>query len=171
VPDTPPRPYDATWIDRLNERIGHAVAWLTLAMVLVACTVVVLRYAFDLGFIWMQEAVTWLHATVFMLGLGYALRTDSHVRVDVFYRGWSERRRAWVDLLGTVLFLVPTCLYVLYESRGYVANSWAIREGSREAGGLPALFLLKTVIPVAAVLVLLQGLSMIVHAVRRLRRG
>ncbi len=162
---------DATWIDRLNEGVGHAVAWATLAMVLVTCLVVVLRYALDLGFVWMQESVTWLHAAVFMLGLGYALRTEAHVRVDVFYRSWSETRRAWVDLLGSVFFLVPTCGYVLYESWDYVLGSWAIRETSREAGGLPALYLLKSLIPVAAVLLLLQGVATVLRAVRRIRRG
>ncbi|MCZ8129743.1 MAG: TRAP transporter small permease subunit [Steroidobacteraceae bacterium] len=164
-------PAVAVWIDRLNEVVGRLCGWLTLAMVLVTCAVVVLRYAFDLGFVWMQESVTWLHATVFMLGLGYALRHESHVRVDVFYRGWSRRRRAWVDLLGSVFFLMPTCAYVLFESRAYVATSWAIRETSREAGGLPALYLLKTVILVAAVLLLLQGLATVARAWRELRGG
>ncbi|MEM1176109.1 MAG: TRAP transporter small permease subunit, partial [Pseudomonadota bacterium] len=92
-------------IDRINDRIGRAAAWMTLAMVIVTFVVVVMRYVFDAGLIWLQESVTWMHAAVFMLGAAHTLQHDEHVRVDVFYRSMSERRRAVVDLFGVLAFL------------------------------------------------------------------
>ncbi len=156
-------------IEALSEWTGRAVAWLTLGMVVVTFLVVVLRYAFDLGWIALQETVTWMHGITFMLGAAYALKHDAHVRVDIFYRGFDARRRAWVDLLGTVLLLLPLCALILVSSWGYVVDSWSIGESSREAGGLPALYLLKTVIPVAAVLLALQGIAVISQCVQTLR--
>lgn len=167
----PPMPEYAglPFIDRLSEAVGRAVAWLTLLMVLVTFVVVVLRYAFSTGRIWMQESISWMHAAVFMLGAAWALRTQDHVRVDVFYRGFSPHVRAWVDVLGVLLLLLPTCGYIAYESYDYVRVSWQIRESSREAGGLRALYLLKTLIPVMAALLALQGLSEAARALRVIR--
>lgn len=159
------------WLDRLSSMVGIAVSWLTGAMVLLTFAVVALRYLFDAGFIWMQEAVTWMHAVVFMLGAAYALRTGDHVRVDVLYRKLPARGQGWIDLLGTLLFLLPLCGYVLFESLPYVQQSWEIRERSREANGLPALYLLKSLIPLTAALLALQGVSDIVRAWRRIRGG
>jgi len=157
-------------IERLAEVTGRAMSWLTLGLALVGFLVVVLRYAFDTGFIWMQESVTWMHALVFMVGASYTLKHDEHVRVDVLYRGLPVRRRALVDLAGTVLFLLPFCIYVLYESLPYVEGSWRIGERSREAGGLPALYLLKAVIPVMAVLLAIQGVAVVLRSLATLRR-
>ena len=159
----------ASLLDALSERIGRLVSWLTLGMVLATVTVVVLRYAAGIGFIWLQESINWMHSLVFMLGAAYTLKADEHVRVDVFYRGMSDRRRAAIDLAGTILFLLPLCAFLLVESWQYVATSWRIAERSREAGGLPMIFLLKTVIPVMAVLLALQGISMVLRACLRLR--
>ena len=161
----------ASLLDALAERIGRLVSWLTLGMVLATVTVVVLRYAAGIGFIWLQESINWMHSLVFMLGAAYTLKADEHVRVDVFYRGMSDRRRAAIDLAGTILFLLPLCAFLLVESWQYVATSWRIAERSREAGGLPMIYLLKTVIPVMAVLLALQGLSMALRAILRLRGG
>jgi len=157
-------------IERLAELTGRALSWLTLGLALVGFLVVVLRYAFDTGFIWMQESLTWMHALVFMVGAAYTLKHDEHVRVDVIYRGLPVRRRAMIDLTGTVLFLLPFCLYVLYESLPYVEGSWRIAERSREAGGLPALYLLKAVIPVMAVLLAIQGVAVVLRSLATLRR-
>ncbi|MGD2112176.1 MAG: TRAP transporter small permease subunit [Gammaproteobacteria bacterium] len=151
-------------LDRLAELTGRVVSWLTLAMVLVTCTVVVLRYAFGIGSIALQESATYLHAAVFMLGAAYTLRHDAHVRVDIFYQRWSPRARAWVDLSGTLLLLAPVCLYILISSLDYVSASWSIREGSREAGGLDGVYLLKTAIPMMAALLLLQGCAQAIHS-------
>ncbi len=147
-------------LERANVLIGRSVAWLTLAMVVVTFTIVVLRYLFDIGWIWLQESVTWMHAAVFMLGASYTLARDEHVRVDVFYRQASDRRRAVIDLSGTLLFLIPVALFLFWGSLDYVLASWAIQEGSGEAGGLiyPAVPLLKSMIPVTALLLLLQAL-------------
>ena len=148
-------------LERFAELTGALVAWLTLVMVLGTFIVVVLRYAFDLGWIAMQESITWMHAAVFMLGAAYTLRQDEHVRVDIFYRRATGRRRALVDLLGTLVFLLPMSIFLAASSWDYVATSWAIREASREAGGLPFPFvsILKSLIPATAFLLILQGLA------------
>jgi len=161
----------ATLLDALSERVGRLVSWLTLGMVLATVTVVVMRYAAGMGLIWLQESINWMHSLVFMLGAAYTLKADQHVRVDVFYRGMSERRKAAINLAGTLLFLLPLCAFLLVESWQYVATSWRIAERSREAGGLPMIYLLKTVIPVMAVLLALQGISMALRACLRLRSG
>lgn len=144
--------------------MGHAVAWLTLGMVLVTFAVVVLRYGFGLGWIAMQESVVYMHAMVFMLGAAYTLQADEHVRVDIFYRGWPARRRAWVNLVGTLLFLLPLCAAIAWMAWDYVAAAWAVREGSREAGGLPWVYVLKTLVPALAGLLALQGFGTILHS-------
>ena len=149
-----------TAVDGLNDRIGRSVAWLTLAMVLITFLVVVLRYVFSLGWVWMQESYVWLHGIVFMLGAGYTLLHGGHVRVDIFYRPKSARFKAWVDLGGSLVLLLPVMVLIMWTSWGYVLASWSKFEESREAGGLPALFLLKTVIWVFCILVALQGLSL-----------
>lgn len=147
-------------VDGINERIGRATAWLTLAMVLVCFVVVLLRYLFGVGWVWMQESYVWLHGIVFMAAAGYTLLHDGHVRVDIFYRDASHRYRALVDLLGGLLLLLPFVVVVTAVATPYVAESWARLETSREAGGLPGLFLLKTVLLVFCALVGLQGLSL-----------
>ena len=150
-------------LDRFAELTGRAVAWLTLGMVLATLAVVTLRYLFDTGSIALQEAVTYLHASVFMLAAAYTLKHDGHVRVDIIYQKLSARGRAWVDLLGTLLLLFPVCLFMLFSSLDYVAAAWAIQEGSREAGGLDGVYLLKTAIPVSAMLLMLQGCAMLLR--------
>ena len=161
----------ASLLDALAKRIGRLVSWLSLGMVLATVTVVVMRYAAGVGLIWLQESVNWMHSLVFMLGAAYTLKADEHVRVDILYRGMSERRKAIVNLAGTILFLMPLCAFLLVESWQYVATSWRIAERSREAGGLPMIYLLKTVIPVMAVLLALQGVSIALRAGLRLRGG
>ncbi len=156
-------------IDRFNALIGRTVAWLTLGMVIVTFLVVLLRYAFSIGWIAMQESVTYMHALVFMLGAAYALQKDAHVRVDIFYQRFSPHTRAWIDLLGSVLLLIPFCVFIAWASMDYVESSWSLMEGSREAGGLPGVFLLKSCIPALAVLMMLQGVSTILRSVITLR--
>jgi TRAP-type mannitol/chloroaromatic compound transport system permease small subunit len=153
----------ALLLDRLAERTGRLLSWLTLAMVLVTFAVVVLRYGFDIGSIALQESVTYLHALLFMLCAAYTLKHDAHVRVDIFYQRATPLARAWIDLLGTLLLLFPVCIFIIYSSLDYVSASWRIHEGSREAGGLDGVFLLKTAIPVMATLMLLQGVSLALH--------
>jgi len=158
-------------LERINVAIGRGVAWLTLVMVVVTFVVVVLRYAFDLGWIWLQESITWMHAAVFMLAAAYTLARDEHVRVDVFYRNFGPRGKALVDAAGAMFFLVPVCVFLVWSSWDYVTVSWAIRENSREAGGLvyPLTSLLKTFIPVMATMLLLQGLVIVARSIAALR--
>ncbi len=149
-------------IDALCDGLGRAVAWFALLMVVLMCTVVVLRSVFGLGWIWMQESVTWLHAAAFMLAAAWTLQRDEHVRVDILYRGMTVRRQALVRIVGTVVFLAPVCIFLFVQSLDYVQDAWRFREQSREAGGLPYPFtpLLKSVIPLTAVLLLLQGVAL-----------
>lgn len=150
--------------------VGRAIAWLLLIMVLATLLVVVLRYALNRGGIVLQETVLYLHATTLMLGIPYALKHDAHVRVDLVYSRLGPRGRTVINLLGHLLFLVPVSLAILVFSQNYVVNAWRILEGSPEVGGLPAVFLLKTLIPLMAVLLLLQGLAEITRCVLALRR-
>ena len=138
-------------------RLGQAVSWLTLVMVGLTFTVVVLRYGMNQGWIWLQESVTYLHACVFMIAAAWACQTDEHVRVDIYYREKSDVHKAWVNLLGTLIFLIPFCVFLLIIGWNYVAASWATMETSREAGGLPMVYLLKSLILVLPALLLLQS--------------
>lgn len=167
----PPR--IAAGIDKLNDFVGHAVAWLTIVMVLVTFLVVILRYWFATGWIWLQESVTWMHAAVFMLAAAYTLMREDHVRVDIFYRGMSERARALVDAIGTCVFLFPVAGFLIWSSWDYVGTSWAISESSQEPGGLPFPFpsLMKAFIPIASLLLLLQGTALLLRSVSTLLSG
>lgn len=158
-------------IDRFSDATGKFVSWLTLAMVIVTFVIVVMRYVFDAGLIWLQESVIWMHATVFMVGAAYTLMHEDHVRVDVFYRGMSQRRRAWVDTLGVLLFLLPLCSFLAFKSFDFAATSWSMHEASRESGGLPypVLPLVKSVLVIMPVAVGLQGLSLLAKSIATLR--
>jgi len=154
-------------LESFSEFTGILVSWLTLFMVLITFIVVVLRYAFDLGWVSMQESVTWMHAAIFMLGAAYTLKHNEHVRVDLFYRRMTPQRQALVELLGTLIFLLPVVVFLAVASWDYVYTSWAIREASREAGGLPYPFvpILKSLIPVTAGMLMLQGIANLIAAV------
>jgi TRAP-type mannitol/chloroaromatic compound transport system permease small subunit len=155
----------------INEWFGRAVSWLSLLMVLITFTVVVLRYVFDLGWIWLQESVTFMHGALFLVGAAYTLKHEGHVRVDIFFQQFSPRKQAWVDLLGSLLLLMPVCLFIFIVSWDYVAQSWALREGSREAGGLDGVYLFKSLILVMAGLLLMQGVSTVIRCLLRLVVG
>lgn len=150
--------------DGINRFIGRATAWLVLAVVLIGFSVVVLRYGFEWGDIRFQEAYVWLHAVVFMIGAGYTLADDGHVRVDVFYARMSPRKRAWVNLLGTVFFLLPWLGVIVYFGWPFVSTSWALLEPSAEPGGLPGYFILKSVIMAFCAVVGLQAFAIIARS-------
>lgn len=160
-------------LDRTSVAVGRAAAWLTLFMVIVTFVVVVMRYVFDAGLIWVQESVIWMHAAVFMLGAAYTLQDEGHVRVDVFYRKMSDQRRAWVDLVGVIIFLLPLCLFLAWNSIEFVSQSWSIREMSRESGGLPypLIPMLKSIVLLMPITVALQGLSLFLKSLKTLRPG
>ena len=158
-------------LDHLSAMLGKGVSWLTLFMVIVTCVIVVMRYVFDAGLIWLQESVIWMHAVVFMLGAAYTLEQEEHVRVDVFYRTMSVRRRAWIDLLGVILFLWPLSFFLAWKSLDFVLVAWQMREASRESGGLPfpLLPLLKTALLIMPVTVALQGTALLLRSLTQLR--
>ena len=152
-------------LGNINEWIGRGVAWLTLLMVIVTFCVVVLRYGFNLGSIAMQESIIYLHALNFMLGAAFTLKHDAHVRVDIFYQKMGPRGRARVDLISTLLLLMPVCGFIFWSSWGYVADAWAVREASGEAGGLPFVYLLKSILLVMPSLLIIQGTVIIMTSV------
>ena len=158
-------------LDRISIATGRAASWLTLAMVLGTFVVVVFRYAFDTGLLWLQESVTWMHAMVFMLGASYTLQQEGHVRVDIFYRRITEGRKAIVNLLGIIFFIVPLCIFFIVECFEYVQISWRIREVSRDAGGLPypAIPLMKSALLLMPVAILLQSLSLATRSLAQIR--
>ncbi len=146
-------------IDTITDYSGRVLAWLALAMATLTALIVVMRYGFNFNSIYIQELVVYLHGSLFMLGAPFALKRGAHVRVDIFYRRFSARSRAWVDALGGIVFLMPFCLFVLGVSWQFVSESWAIREISSEPGGIPAVYLLKSLIPLMALNLLLQGVA------------
>jgi TRAP-type mannitol/chloroaromatic compound transport system permease small subunit len=154
----------ADGIDRLIRAIGRAAMWLSLMIVLVQFAVVVMRYLFGIGSIWASEAVIYGHAALFLLAAAWTLQQDGHVRVDVFYSNASPRTRALVDLVGSLLLLMPFMAMIIWFAVPYVARSWANLERSREISGLPYVYLLKTLIPIFAVLLALQGLAQALRA-------
>lgn len=139
--------------------LGKGVAWLTALMALTTTAIVIGRTLFNSGSVGLQDSVTYMHALVLMCAAAYTLRCDGHVRVDIFYRRYSPVQKAWLDALGAVLLLLPFCVFTIGISWTYAASAWAIREGSIDAGGIPAVFLLKTLIPVNGLLLGLQGLA------------
>ena len=147
-------------IDALNERVGRLAAWLVLVMVFITFLVVVLRYGFNFGRISLQESATYLHAFVFMLTGAYTLKHNEHVRVDIFYQDMSNQNKAKVDLFGTLFLLLPFVGFIFWVSFDYVLNSWKLLEGSREAGGLPFVYILKTLIPLMAIFLFVQAISL-----------
>jgi TRAP-type mannitol/chloroaromatic compound transport system permease small subunit len=151
-------------IDAVTACVGRAVAWCLLAMVIVQVAVVLMRYVLGLGSIWLQESILYAHASLFMLAAAWTLQQGGHVRVDIFYADASPQRKALVDLVGAIVFLLPLALALIALSVPYVMRSWAILERSREASGLPLVFLLKTLIPVFALLLGLQGASQAIRA-------
>ena len=153
------------FIDRFNTIIGYLCAFFVFSMVIVVFTVVVLRYGFNIGFIWMQEVYVWLHSFVFMLGAGFTYLANEHVRIDVFYREASKKYKAIVDLLGNIFLLLPV-LYIIWKySYPFVYRSFLMNEVSREAGGMPALYILKSAILWFCIVLFLQLISNVIKSI------
>ncbi len=155
--------------DTVNEKVGLATAWLTTLMVGVVCLDVILRELFKKSYVGLSELAWHLFALVFLLGAGYTLKHGRHVRVDIFYSRFSERKRRLVDLIGTVLFLLPFSVLVIVVSWGFVMHSFQMGETSPDPGGLPWRWLLKAAIPAGFVLLLIQGLAEAIRALIGLR--
>lgn len=151
-------------IDRLNGAIGRAASWCALGIVLIGFAVVLMRYVLGVGSIWLQESILYVHAALFLLAAAWTLKENGHVRVDVFYAGAPPRTRALIDLSGALLLLLPFALALILLALPYVERSWVILERSRETSGLPLVFALKTLIPLFALLLALQGLAQAIRA-------
>lgn len=156
------------FIDTINEWVGRGVAWVTLALVLVIFTDVVMRYLFNTSFVFTQELEWHLFGFIFLIGAGYTLLHDGHVRVDIIYQRQGYRGRAWINLMGVILFLIPGCLMVIITSWKFVLTSFLILEGSPDPGGVPLRFIVKGFIPAGFALLLLQGLSLGIHSLMQI---
>ena len=155
------------WIDTLNDWVGRGVAWVSLGLVLVVFVDVVMRYLFKTSFVFTQELEWHLFAFIFLIGAGYTLFKDGHVRVDIIYQRLSFKARAWVNLIGVVFFLIPGCLMIITTSWHFVVNAFSILESSPDPGGIPFRFIIKGAIPVGFTLLLLQGISLGIHSLLR----
>jgi TRAP-type mannitol/chloroaromatic compound transport system permease small subunit len=154
----------ADLIERCHRGVGRTVAWCALVMVLVQVAVVLMRYLLGLGSIWLSETIVYAHAVLFLMASAWTLASGGHVRVDVFYADAAPRTKAWIDLAGALVFLMPFAAVLAWLSLPYVGRSWAILERSRETSGLPLVFLLKTLIPVFALMLGLQGIAQMIRA-------
>jgi TRAP-type mannitol/chloroaromatic compound transport system permease small subunit len=153
----------------LNRLLALLTSALVLITVALTFAVVVARYVFGVGSLAAQDAIMYAHASAFMLAMSYALKRDQHVRVDIFYRAMRARNKAIVDMLGTILFLLPSCVLIIWMSADYVADSWRVWEASKDSGGLPGVFLIKSLIPLSALLLIVQALVMLPAAMRSIR--
>ena len=151
-------------IDLMNEKIGRTISWLALFMILVQFVVVVMRYIFGLGSIFMQESIVYMHAIIFLVAGGYTLLHDGHVRVDIFYGAASIKQKAWINFIGVLVFLWPVCIMIIIVATKFITAAWAVKEGSPEGSGIQAVYLLKTVIWIFAGLIALQGFSLLVNS-------
>ena len=155
-------------IEKWIESIGNGVAWLTLLMCLLTTLVVILR-TFSIGTVAIQESVLYFHGAVFLLGAALTLKKDAHVRVDVFYRNLTEKKRAWIDLIGTLFLLFPTVIFIFWSCWEYVVASWRILETSRESSGLPFVYLQKSLMLGLPLLLFLQGVALVLKNVHKIK--
>jgi len=159
----------ARGIDCINEWLGRLVSWTALGMVIMMLLIVLLRYAFAEGSPWQQESVRFMHGILFLAGAAYAFKHEALVRVDVLYQAMREGAKAWVNIIGTIVFLFPTCVALFYFTWDYVIGSWEILEGSSEYRGMPGVFVFKSFMWVCGASLALQGISLIIHSIYVLR--
>ena len=159
------------YLDSFSEMTGKICSWFVALMVLVTCLVVIMRYGLDMGSVFLQDVVLYLHGGLFLLGAAFALKRGAHVRVDIFYRNFSTSNKALVDLLGNLIFLQPICWTILLYSWGYVEFSWRIMEVSPEPDGLPFVYVQKSLLIVVAILLALQSISEILKSLLIIKHG
>ena len=157
-------------LDNISEWLGKTVAWLSLVMMVVTCVVVISRYLLNIGSIAIQESVMYMHGLVFMLGIAYTLKHQGHVRVDIVYQKLAPRAQAVIDIAGTCLFLFPVAIFLFFSSLDYVSLSWSLGESSAQPGGLPGVYLMKTLIPLMAATLFMQGVAELLRNISRLSR-
>jgi len=148
------------FIDKLNSKLGYYTSWITLLLVLITCFDVFTRYVLNESSVALQELEWHLFSVIFLMAASYTLITDDHVRVDVFYSRLSEKQKAWINLFGSIIFLIPFCVLVIYSSQNFVITSFQLKETSPDAGGLPARYILKSFIPISFMFLTLQGISL-----------
>lgn len=158
-------------LETINQRAGKIIGWCSTLLVALICMDVAMRYLFDFTLIWVIELEIYLFALLFLISTGYALQKDKHVRVDVFYANKTDVQKAWIDMIGTLIFLIPWCAIIIWVSYNYAWMSFVIREKSAQPGGLPALYLLKASITLGFFLLMLQGLSIILKSIKTIRKG
>jgi TRAP-type mannitol/chloroaromatic compound transport system permease small subunit len=147
-------------IDLVNEYVGRVVAWATLLLVVVTFTDVVMRYFFNTSYVFVQELEWHIFAFIFLMGAGYTLKKDGHVRVEVFYGRLGDKGKAWINLIGVIFFLIPSCALFIKTGIPFMVKSFNVMEGSPDPGGIPYRFILKGCIPAGYALILLQGISL-----------
>ena len=153
-------------IDKLTDNIANGLLYILIALILLVFSTVFFRYVFNMSYIIIQEIIMYLHALIFMFGISYALKENSHVKIDVLYNTLNKRTQRVISIAGLVSFILPTALFVIYISIDMVTQSWVIFEGSSEAGGLNLVFILKSLIPISGVLIFLQGISELIKHIR-----
>ena len=158
-------------LDSFSEMTGRFCSWFVALMTLITCVVVVMRYGLDLGSVLLQDVVLYLHGALFLLGSSFALKRNAHVRVDIFYRDFSEKKKAFIDLLGHCLFLQPVCWTIFLLSWGFVEVSWRIMEVSPEPDGLPFVYLQKSLLIVLCIFLALQSFSEILKNLLKIKNG
>lgn len=150
-------------MDRFIVMTGKSVRWLTSLLVIIICSDVVFRYVFNFSKTWIIDLEWWLFSIIFLIGAAYTLKEDKHVRVDIFYSRLSESKQAWINLIGTIVLLIPWCVLIIIKSYNYALNSWVIREGSPDPGGLPGRYIIKAVICFAFILLLIQAVLQVIE--------
>ena len=150
-------------IENITLKVGRTISWLILFMTLTAFSVALLRYFFNIGFVWMQESYIWMHGLIFLFGASYALMNDKHVRVDIFYRLTSEKIKALINIIFSILFLIPFIIIISKYSIPYILKSWDGLEKSREAGGIPFLYLYKSCLLLFCINLFFQTISLILR--------
>ena len=158
-------------LDFFSEMTGRFCSWFVALMALITCVVVVMRYGLDLGSVLLQDVVLYLHGALFLLGSSFALKRNAHVRVDIFYREFSEKKKAFVDLVGHCLFLQPVCWVIFLSSWGFVELSWRIMEVSAEPDGLPFVYLQKSLLIALCLFMALQSFSEILKSILKIKNG
>tara|TARA_Y100000589_G_C27063121_1_gene592154 strand:+ start:219 stop:710 length:492 start_codon:yes stop_codon:yes gene_type:complete len=153
-------------IQKLNTKIGKLVSWGLLLMVVLTCIIVILRYVFNIGFIWMQELVRFLYASVFLICAAFTFSADEHVRVDIIYSRLSIKKKKIVNLFGNILLLLPVCVTILLYSFNYVVNSWIQLEGSLEERGLHLVYIMKSFIWIFAIMLIIEGINQIINNIK-----
>ena len=154
-------------IDKVIDNIAKILTYLLVSMIILVFITVIIRYMLNISYVALQELVMYFHALIFMFGLSYALKEKSHVKIDIIYNSLSKKNQYFISMLGTIIFIIPTSLFITYSSIDMVTQSWSLLEGSSEAGGLDLVFILKSVIPITGVLIFLQALSDIIKYVDR----